>query len=76
MRASGVLKFFDTQKGYGFIKQDDGGPDVFVHIKDLQRARIDGVKEGDTLLFEIQAGREGRPKASEIERKKAVPFST
>jgi cold shock protein len=50
--AKGMVKFFNTQKGFGFITPDDGGPDVFVHISEVQRSGMDGLAEGDIVTFE------------------------
>jgi CspA family cold shock protein len=51
--ASGTVKFFNSQKGYGFIKPDDGGRDVFVHISALERAGLRTLEEGQRVHFEI-----------------------
>jgi len=55
--AQGTVKFFNTQKGYGFIAQDNGGPDVFVHVSAVQRAGLTGLVEGQKLRFDIEADR-------------------
>ena len=55
--AQGTVKFFNPQKGYGFIAQDSGGPDVFVHVSAVQRAGLTGLVEGQKLRFEIEADR-------------------
>ncbi len=65
--ASGVVKFFNSQKGWGFLSDDSGGPDVFVHIKDLQKSGIARVTEGQALKFDVVAGRNGTgPKAANL----------
>ena len=51
--ASGTVKFFNTQKGYGFIQPDDGSKDVFVHISAVQRAGLQSLAEGQKVHFEI-----------------------
>lgn len=51
--ASGTVKFFDTDRGFGFIKPDDGGNDVFFHVSELQRSGIEFVMEGDRLSYEM-----------------------
>ena len=55
--AQGTVKFFNSQKGYGFIAQDNGGPDVFVHISALERAGIRGLVEGQKVTFDIETDR-------------------
>ena len=54
--ATGTVKFFNAQKGFGFIVQDGGGPDVFVHISAVERAGMSNLNEGQKLSFDI-AGR-------------------
>ncbi len=54
---SGVVKFFNTQKGYGFIQPDDGGKDVFVQISALERAGLRGLAEGQKVKFETEVDR-------------------
>jgi len=53
----GTVKFFNSQKGYGFIAQDSGGPDVFVHISALERAGMRGLVEGQKVTFDIETDR-------------------
>ena len=55
--ARGTVKFFNAQKGYGFIAQDAGGPDVFVHISAVERAGLSGIVEGQKVSFDIEADR-------------------
>ena len=55
--AQGTGKFFNAQKGFGFIAQDNGGPDVFVHVSAVQRAGMTGLVEGQKLSFDIEADR-------------------
>ena len=47
--ATGKVKWFNAQKGYGFIQPDDGGKDVFVHISAVERAGLDGLYEGQPI---------------------------
>jgi cold shock protein len=51
--ATGTVKFFNTQKGFGFITPTDGSRDVFVHISAVQRAGLDTLVEGQRVSFEV-----------------------
>ena len=53
MAQKGTVKFFNTQKGFGFIQPDDGSKDVFVHISALERAGIRSLGEGQKVSFEV-----------------------
>ena len=53
--ATGVVKWFNGQKGFGFIQPDNGGPDLFVHISAVERAGLHGLAEGQKLSFEAKA---------------------
>lgn len=55
--ASGTVKWFNEQKGYGFIQPDDGGKDVFVHISAVQRSGLQGLRDGQKVSYELQADR-------------------
>jgi cold shock protein len=55
--AQGTVKFFNAQKGFGFIVQDGGGPDVFVHVSAVERAGMSGLAEGQKVSFDIEADR-------------------
>jgi len=59
---TGTVKFFNTTKGFGFIKRDDGEKDVFVHITAVQQSGLPGLDEGQKLTFDIEEDRRG-PKA-------------
>ena len=63
---SGVVKFFNAQKGFGFIQRDDGGEDVFVHISSVERAGLEGLAEGQQLKFTL-VDRGGKVSASDLE---------
>jgi CspA family cold shock protein len=65
MMATGTVKFFNSQKGYGFIVQDNGGPDVFVHISAVERAGMRQLNEGQKLSFDVQADRRSGKSAAE-----------
>jgi CspA family cold shock protein len=64
--ATGKVKFFNGQKGFGFIQPDEGGPDVFVHISALERAGIGNLVEGQKVKFEVITDR-GKKAASNLE---------
>ena len=53
----GTVKFYNDQKGYGFIQPDDGGKDVFVHATALERAGMRGLVEGQKVVFDTQPDR-------------------
>ena len=53
----GTVKFFNGQRGFGFIKPDDGSKDVFVHISAVEHAGMRGLNEGQRIAFEIVADR-------------------
>lgn len=53
----GTVKFFNTQKGFGFIAPDTGGGDVFVHASALERAGIGSLKDGDKVEFDTEPDR-------------------
>ena len=54
---NGTVKFFNTQKGFGFIQPDDGSKDVFVHVSALERAGLRGLNEGQKVAFDTQEDR-------------------
>jgi len=66
----GTVKWFNSQKGYGFIQPEDGGKDVFVHISAVERAGLQDLKEGQRVSFEIVANR--KTGKSSAENLKAV----
>lgn len=55
--ATGTVKWFNGQKGFGFIQPDSGGKDVFVHISAVEKAGIGSLNEGDKVSYEIVANR-------------------
>lgn len=61
--ATGTVKWFNSQKGYGFIQPENGGADVFVHISAVERAGIDNLREGQKLNYELEQGQRGRVSA-------------
>lgn len=63
---TGTVKWFNPQKGFGFITPDSGGNDAFVHISALERAGIVGLDEGQKVEYELQAGRDGKSAAENL----------
>ncbi len=53
----GIVKWFNSQKGFGFIQPDDGGKDVFVHISAVERAGMHGLNEGQKVSFDVVVDR-------------------
>ena len=51
--ATGIVKFFNTQKGFGFISPTDGGNDVFVHISAVEKAGMSGLNEGQKISYDV-----------------------
>ncbi len=68
--AQGTVKWFNGQKGFGFIQPDDGSKDVFVHISAVERAGLKGLNEGQKISFELIADR--RTGKSSADNLKAV----
>jgi cold shock protein len=65
--ATGTVKWFNTTKGFGFIAPDSGGKDVFVHISAVERSGLTTLADNQKVTFELQAGRDGRESAVNIE---------
>ena len=67
MTQTGVVKFFNANKGYGFIKPDDGSGDIFVHITAVEQAGLRALNEGQKVAYEIEPDKKGKgPKAVNI----------
>jgi CspA family cold shock protein len=58
--AQGTVKWFNNQKGYGFVQPDEGGNDVFVHISAVQKAGMQTLREGQKIAYETEKGRNGK----------------
>jgi CspA family cold shock protein len=63
--ATGTVKWFNAQKGFGFIQPDSGGKDVFVHISAVERAGLQGLQEGQKISYDVQVER-GKEAASNL----------
>jgi CspA family cold shock protein len=65
--STGTVKWFNPQKGYGFIQPDDGGKDVFVHISAVERAGLQTLREGQKMSYELtQDRRTGKSSADRL----------
>ena len=65
---TGTVKFYNSQKGFGFIQPDDGGKDVFVHATALERAGMRGLVEGQKISFDVETDRRsGKDAASNLQ---------
>ena len=63
---TGTVKFFNTQRGYGFIEPDDGSKDAFVHISAVERAGLTSLNEGQKVSYEVQPGQNGKSSAENL----------
>ena len=63
--ATGTVKWFNESKGYGFISQDDGGADVFVHFRAISGSGFKTLAEGQAVTFEVEDGPKG-PQATNV----------
>ena len=64
--STGTVKWFNAQKGYGFIQPDDGSKDVFVHISAVERSGIGNLNEGQKLSYDVQKGQQGKFSAENL----------
>lgn len=64
--ATGTVKWFDATKGYGFIEPEDGSKDAFVHISAVERAGLNGLRDGQKVEFELTEGRNGKVAADNL----------
>jgi cold shock protein len=65
---TGTVKWFNSQKGYGFIQPEDGSKDVFVHISAVERAGMGSLHEGQKLSFELERGQQGKTSAVNLKQ--------
>jgi CspA family cold shock protein len=63
MMSQGTVKWFNAQKGFGFIQPDDGSKDVFVHISAVERSGMGQLNEGQKLTFDLEKGQQGKTSA-------------
>ena len=61
--SQGTVKWFNSQKGVGFIQPDDSSKDVFVHISAVERAGLSGLNEGQKLTYDLEQGQQGKTSA-------------
>ena len=61
--AIGTVKFFNTDRGYGFITNEEGGKDAFVHISAVERSGMSSLREGQKLSYVLESGRDGKVSA-------------
>jgi CspA family cold shock protein len=66
MSTIGTVKWFNAQKGFGFIVPEDGSKDVFVHISDVERAGMSSLNEGQKIGYELQRGNQGKVSAANL----------
>jgi cold shock protein len=65
--ATGTVKWFNSQKGFGFVQPDDGGTDVFVHVSAVERAGMSGLNEGQKISFDVEKDqRSGKNSAANL----------
>jgi CspA family cold shock protein len=64
--ATGTVKWFNPVKGYGFIEPNDGSQDAFVHISTVERAGLNGLREGQKVEYELVPGRDGKSSAENL----------
>ncbi len=64
--ATGTVKWFNEQKGFGFIQPDDGSKDVFVHISAVERSGLGTLKEGQKVQFDLAKGKDGKTSADNL----------
>ena len=66
--ATGTVKWFNSQKGFGFIEPDDGGADIFVHISAVEKAGMSNLHEGQKISYEVQEdAKKGKSSATNLQ---------
>jgi len=64
---TGTVKWFNAQKGYGFIQPTDGSKDVFVHVSAVERAGLSSLNEGQKVSYELEKGQQGKTSAVNLQ---------
>lgn len=64
--ATGTVKWFNSTKGYGFIQPSEGGQDVFLHIRAVERAGLEAPNDGQAIEYDLETGRDGRTSAGNV----------
>lgn len=64
---NGTVKWFNATKGYGFIEPEDGSKDAFVHISAVERAGMSGLRDGQKVSYDLEAGRDGKASAENLQ---------
>jgi CspA family cold shock protein len=64
---TGTVKWFNAQKGYGFIQPEDGSKDVFVHISAVERAGLGSLHEGQRITYQLERGQQGKTSAVDLQ---------
>ncbi|TLU71010.1 cold-shock protein [Lichenicoccus roseus] len=65
--STGTVKWFNSQKGFGFIEPTDGSKDVFVHVSAVERAGLSTLNEGQKLSYELERGQQGKVSAVNLQ---------
>jgi CspA family cold shock protein len=65
--STGTVKWFNSQKGYGFIEPSDGSKDVFVHISAVERAGLGTLNEGQQVRYDLEQGQRGKTSATNLQ---------
>ncbi len=65
---TGTVKWYNSQKGYGFIQPDDGSKDVFVHVSAVERSGLGHLNEGQKINFDVERGQQGKLAAVNLQR--------
>lgn len=63
---TGTVKFFNEAKGFGFIQPEDGGPDAFVHVSDVERSGMTTLRENQRVSYDVEEDRPGKMKATNL----------